>query len=134
MGLHKVKHLFQWGAIHKVGNSSKTSFWKDIWIGDVPLKISFPDLFAMSEKPEARVAEMCRTGEWSILLRRSLSPSEECNFYQLMQQLQSAWPSAEENKRWRLLFKPADREEVEEVLKKLKNWASKSRPKRDRAT
>ena len=41
---------------------------------------------------------MCRTGEWSILQRRSLSPSEECNFYQLMQQLQSAWPSAEEDK------------------------------------
>jgi len=36
--------------------------------------------------------------------------------------------------KWRLLFKPTDREEVEEVRKKLKTWAGKSKPKRDQAT
>ena len=26
-GLHKVKHLFKWGAMHKVGDGSLTFFW-----------------------------------------------------------------------------------------------------------
>jgi hypothetical protein len=38
-GLHKVKHLFKWGALYKVGNGQHCSFWQDVWAGDVPLKI-----------------------------------------------------------------------------------------------
>jgi len=38
-GLHKVKHLFRWGAIHKVENGRHTLFWLDTWVGDSPLKI-----------------------------------------------------------------------------------------------
>jgi hypothetical protein len=29
-GLHKVKHLFKRGAIHKVGNGAMTQFWNDV--------------------------------------------------------------------------------------------------------
>ena len=28
-GLHKVKHLFKWGAIFKVGNGKNCRFWQD---------------------------------------------------------------------------------------------------------
>ena len=38
-GLHKVKHLFKWGAVYKVGNGQYCSFWQDVWARDVPLKI-----------------------------------------------------------------------------------------------
>ena len=40
-GLHKIKHLFKWGAIHKVENGAKTSLWNDVWIGDVgPVRLT----------------------------------------------------------------------------------------------
>uniref|UniRef100_A0A0A8YYV5 Reverse transcriptase zinc-binding domain-containing protein n=1 Tax=Arundo donax TaxID=35708 RepID=A0A0A8YYV5_ARUDO len=44
-GLHKVKHLFKWGATFKVGNGTCVSFWDDIWVGHTPLRIQFPKLF-----------------------------------------------------------------------------------------
>jgi len=28
-GLHKVKHLFQWDGIYRVGNGSGVRFWKE---------------------------------------------------------------------------------------------------------
>jgi hypothetical protein len=29
-GLHKVKPLFKWGAVNKVGDGRKTKFWHDV--------------------------------------------------------------------------------------------------------
>jgi hypothetical protein len=46
-GLHKVKHLFKWGAIYKVENGQHCHFWHDVWIGTVPLKIQYEELFRM---------------------------------------------------------------------------------------
>jgi hypothetical protein len=31
-GLHRVKHLFKWGAIHKVGKGDQTKFWTETWL------------------------------------------------------------------------------------------------------
>lgn len=40
-GLHKVKHLFKWGAIYKIENGKLCKFWQDYWITSAPLKIIF---------------------------------------------------------------------------------------------
>jgi hypothetical protein len=40
-GLHKVKHLFKWGAEHRVRSRGQTFFWEDVWLGGTPLKIQF---------------------------------------------------------------------------------------------
>jgi hypothetical protein len=32
---------------YEVGDGSKVSFWHDVWCGDIPLKISCPDLFSI---------------------------------------------------------------------------------------
>jgi hypothetical protein len=44
-----VKHLFKWGAIHKIGNGEKTQFWDDVWLTSSPIfSLSFlSDLYAI---------------------------------------------------------------------------------------
>jgi hypothetical protein len=44
-GLQKVKHLFKWGAIHEVGRGDRTKFWLDVWLGEVPLKVCYQDVY-----------------------------------------------------------------------------------------
>src|SRR6185312_6695268 len=75
-GLHKIKHLFKWGAIHKVRDGKKTSFWRDVWCGEVPLKTQFPELFKICRDPTAWVCECWDVDGWNISLRRSLTAGE----------------------------------------------------------
>ena len=42
----------------KVGNGSMTCFWKDTWVGSMPLHEQFPRLFLISEQQEAKVADI----------------------------------------------------------------------------
>ncbi|GJV34238.1 RNA-directed DNA polymerase, eukaryota [Tanacetum coccineum] len=42
----------------KVGNGRSTSFWKDLWIGDIRLCHKFPRLFALDVSKEGTVASM----------------------------------------------------------------------------
>lgn len=56
-GLHKIKHLFKWGAIFKVGNGNFCRLWQDCWIMEVPLKIAYEDLYIMARNPECFVAD-----------------------------------------------------------------------------
>ncbi|KAJ9188986.1 hypothetical protein P3X46_000330 [Hevea brasiliensis] len=41
-----------------LGNGEKIYFWHDKWIGEAPLKFSFPRLFSISSNQEAVVSEM----------------------------------------------------------------------------
>ncbi|GJT90856.1 hypothetical protein Tco_1079701 [Tanacetum coccineum] len=41
----------------RVGKGTGTSFWKDLWIGDNLLKLSFPRLFALEENKDISVAD-----------------------------------------------------------------------------
>ena len=40
-----------------VGDGAKTFFWTDWWVGDTPLNVSFPLLFAISSNPNILVAD-----------------------------------------------------------------------------
>jgi len=73
--LHKVKHLFKWGAIYQVKDGKKTLFWKDIWKGDSPIKSHFPELYQMCTYPRASVADYWDGEDWLIPFR-SLTTSE----------------------------------------------------------
>jgi len=87
-GLHKVKHLFKWGAIHKMKDGYKTSFWHDVWIGDSPLRLQYPSLYNMCRDKEALVADYYKDGDWEIEFRRSLLGSESECLDLLIQSLQ----------------------------------------------
>jgi hypothetical protein len=71
-----VKLLFKWGAIHKVGNGKAMKFWIDVWLGEVPLKISYCELFVISSDPDALVSEMEEDGRWEVQFRRELTRSQ----------------------------------------------------------
>ncbi|GJY28424.1 RNA-directed DNA polymerase, eukaryota [Tanacetum coccineum] len=45
----------------RVGKGTGTSFWKDLWIGDNLLKLSFPRLFALEENKNISVADKMNT-------------------------------------------------------------------------
>nr|GEZ31425.1 RNA-directed DNA polymerase, eukaryota [Tanacetum cinerariifolium] len=51
-------------CIH-VGNGLRTSFWKEVWIGDIPHCVLFPRIYALEENKDCSVAEklysMCAT-------------------------------------------------------------------------
>jgi hypothetical protein len=62
--------------VRKIFNSLLTRFWKDVWIGDSPLCISFPRLFSLSTQKDACVGEVLKVeGErrwWELVWRRNL--------------------------------------------------------------
>lgn len=74
--LHKVKHLFKWGAIYKTKGGSSADFWDDVWIGDTPLGIQFLQLFNMCKFPHSRLAANWEDGDWAVEFRRSLDDRE----------------------------------------------------------
>jgi hypothetical protein len=43
--IHKIKHHFKKGVRFSPGAYSSISFWNDLWIGDTPLSVKFPNLF-----------------------------------------------------------------------------------------
>ena len=73
-GLHKVKRLFKWGALPKVGDGSLTAFWGDVWLGQSLLKTQFPSLFNCCEDPTVLVAAYWDNGEWTVNFGRNLTP------------------------------------------------------------
>ena len=71
-GLHKVKHLYNWGAEYKVHKGSAVRFWQDNWLGGLPLRIQYRHIFEICQNPEATVKSMWKESGWDIPLRRSL--------------------------------------------------------------
>jgi hypothetical protein len=58
-----------------------TRFWYDWWLGNCPLKISFPNLFRITSNPDLEVNKAVVDGQWSVEFRRQMNVSllEEWN-------------------------------------------------------
>lgn len=87
-GLHKVKHLFKWGVIFKVGNGLNCRFWQDCWLHDVPLKIYYEDLYKMVRNSNCVVADCWVDQDWFVDFRRSLTNEEFARWTLLYDELQ----------------------------------------------
>jgi hypothetical protein len=61
---------------YEIGNGSKVLFWHDVWCGEIPLKILFPDLFLIARRKDAWVEEIMQrqngTILWNIMFSRSV--------------------------------------------------------------
>jgi hypothetical protein len=58
----------------KVGNGVNTSFWSSNWIGNDPLKVTFPRLYSLSNQKESKVAELLVDLKvWTFDWRRTYS-------------------------------------------------------------
>lgn len=75
-GLHKIKHLFKWGAIFKVKNGRLCRFLQDCWVLDVPFKVTFDDPYSLVRNQENVVADCWEDNEWFVDFKRALSVQE----------------------------------------------------------
>jgi hypothetical protein len=83
-GLHKVKHLFKWGAVNTVNNGEGTFFWKDTWLGEVPLEIKYPRFFDICKDKDVLVNECYDEEDWSMEFQRPLL-AEDLNMWEELQ-------------------------------------------------
>lgn len=70
LGLH---WLFKQCLLLKVGNKSHALFWHDIWIGEEPLMLSFPHLFALANNQYASIARFMTISNPMFNFRRPLN-------------------------------------------------------------
>jgi hypothetical protein len=73
--LHKVKDLFKWGVVHRVGNGIRTQLWNDVWNTSSPLRVCFPRIYAICDDRGISVAKCARAG-WAFHFRRMLGEAE----------------------------------------------------------
>ncbi|GKU93956.1 hypothetical protein SLEP1_g7505 [Rubroshorea leprosula] len=60
------------GFIQKLGDGSKTRFWKDVWLGNSPLMVDFPRLFNLTRSKDLLVADLKQPNidGWAFQWRR----------------------------------------------------------------
>jgi hypothetical protein len=95
--MHKVKHWFKWGVVHKVRNGKATKFWIYVWLDEVPLKISYCELFVISSDPNALVSEMEEDGRWVVQFRRELTRNQMEMWRSLLDRLRGLTISAHDD-------------------------------------
>ncbi|WP_288443208.1 hypothetical protein, partial [uncultured Serratia sp.] len=54
-----------------VNNGRRTSFWDDVWLLQVPLRVYFEDLYKINEQQGGTVREIWQEGEWCLTFRRN---------------------------------------------------------------
>jgi hypothetical protein len=68
-----IREWYQRGRGVNIKSGLQTSFWHDCWLGNCPLKASFPNLFRIASYPDLEVAKACVNGRWQIEFRRQLN-------------------------------------------------------------
>jgi hypothetical protein len=68
-----VREWYQRGHGVNITAGLQTSFWHDSWLGNYPLKISFPNIFKISSNLDLEVAKALVNGQWHIEFRRQLN-------------------------------------------------------------
>lgn len=71
-GLHKVKHLFKWGAEYSVHKANKVRLWHDPWLGGMALKIQFQSLYEISNQQHDLISDVWDGEDWNLSFRRNL--------------------------------------------------------------
>nr|GEX64210.1 RNA-directed DNA polymerase, eukaryota [Tanacetum cinerariifolium] len=54
----------------KLGNGALTTFWDDIWCGNIPLKTRFPRIYMLDYDKVCSVSNRLHVSDWSFILRR----------------------------------------------------------------
>ena len=74
--MKKASHLLRLGTKFVIQNGKAASFWLDVWCGEQALCERFPALFAIFDKPNAKVVDVWANSSWQPRFRRSLGPIE----------------------------------------------------------
>jgi hypothetical protein len=86
--MHKVKDFFREGVKFAPGKNSSISFWRDLWIGDVPLCVRFPTLFAKSSDSDLTMAQAYSEDGWRIFFRRALDQGDSLAWAEMSELLE----------------------------------------------
>jgi hypothetical protein len=82
---------------YKVGRGNRVRLWHDRWCGDVPLKDSFPDLYACASNKAATISEVLvrENGrvDWQVTFMRNFNDWELDNVASFLGLLQTHCPS-----------------------------------------
>lgn len=84
-GVLETRSVVTRGLISKVFNGRNTRFWEDVWLGDIPLKLEYANLFEICDKPKCTVADCWAGDGWRIGFRRALGESELKEWERLME-------------------------------------------------
>ena len=96
-GLHGVSKWARRGIAYRLGNGKKICFWKDVWLGQVPLGICFPTIYNFCDNPEVLVSEVIRGDGLVLNFRRSFGASEVEEWHQLQFALEGVTLSDQED-------------------------------------
>jgi hypothetical protein len=55
--LHKINGFFKLGIRFHPGRNSNISFWNDLWIGEEPLSVRFPNLYSKSSETDLKLGQ-----------------------------------------------------------------------------
>jgi hypothetical protein len=61
----------------EVYNGKNTQFWEDVCVREIPLKLSFPQIYEYCRDKKCLVSEPYKEGGWYMDLKRPLIPIEE---------------------------------------------------------
>lgn len=78
-GLHDCGDILKKLVEKEVEGGNQTLFWEDVWLKKVPIKTSFPALYAVSRQQQATVNEVWNGGSWDLDFRRNLSDQDRIN-------------------------------------------------------
>jgi hypothetical protein len=62
------------GAINHVNSGCQTRFWEDVWLGQVPLRLTYPELYNACDDRNILVSDCFQLGEWIVHFRRLFGP------------------------------------------------------------
>ena len=72
----------------RIGNGANTSFWEDVWRGDLPFKSKFPRLYAIEDNKSIDVASKLRQESIISSFRRNpRSGTEQAQMEELMEMI-----------------------------------------------
>lgn len=104
-GIYKQLNFYKKYVSFSVGSGSSILFWKDVWRGVSSFQECFPNLFALSRRPDGTIADFKSVdGEgravWSLFLRRRLTDLEIEEASQMLNLLENGSMEGEVDRRY----------------------------------
>ncbi|KAG2606881.1 hypothetical protein PVAP13_4NG221821 [Panicum virgatum] len=87
-GIHKVKQKFSWGAVFILNNDRNVRFLEDVWLGNVPLKLKYPEIYGKCRDKQATVSDCWDNGNWGFDFTRTFRFHDRGSWESLKLELQ----------------------------------------------
>lgn len=71
-GVLKTRRILRWGTKVAVNYGECTSFWDDVWTGDVPFRLVYPSLYDLSSNQNCLMNELLGWGWLEIEIQKTL--------------------------------------------------------------